>query len=294
VSRYARRLALLALATLALLSLCERPSPLVLGTFNIENFPDVFTDRDGVAAALAALDADAFAVQEIGDVAAFGSVLADAGARTGRRWAAVFTPYCRARSDLRMNIGIVYDRDRLELRTLRPLTAGETCPKGQVPGLAAAFESADGRRLALASVHLTALDHDRAHEARRAEWSWLAAELPGLTAELGAPVILAGDFNSTGWLDPTSTEHRFITALLADRALQLPTGHLGCSAYWNQRAAARWDISLLDHFVAPAGLSFKAAESLGMCAELACAPQDGPPSDWTRVSDHCPVRVVLE
>lgn len=35
------------------------------------------------------------------------------------------------------------------------------------------------------------------------------------------------------------------------------------------------------------------AEVLGMCAELACAPEAAKPEGFDAVSDHCAVRVVL-
>src|SRR5690606_19553672 len=106
--------------------------PLVLGTFNIQTFPHGETDPAAVAAALAELDADAVAVQEIRDVAAFEAVLAQASALSGRRYAATLALSCRGRQHgERLRVGVVYDAARLELAASRPLSEGETCPPGQ-------------------------------------------------------------------------------------------------------------------------------------------------------------------
>ena len=125
-----------------------------------------------------------------------------------------------------------------------------------------------------------------------AQWAWLVAALPELRAELGAPVIVAGDFNSTGYLVDSDPERRFIDALVERHGLQLPTGALACSMYWKPRKSS-YEVSLLDHVLAPRELALGPAEALGMCAELACAPQTEPPAAWRTVSDHCPVRVPL-
>ena len=150
-----------------------------------------------------------------------------------------------------------------------------------------------GRRLALASVHFSAGDTPARRDDRVAQWSWLVAALPELRGEWAAPVIVAGDFNSTGYLVDGDPERRFIDALVEQHALQLPTAGLACSMYW-QRSKTTFAVSLLDHVLAPGDLSFGPAEALGICAELACAPQTAAPTAWVAVSDHCPVRVPLK
>lgn len=115
--------------------------------------------------------------------------------------------------------------------------------------------------------------------------------MPGWIAEFAAPVV-AGDFNSTGYLQADSDERRFSERTLANRGLQLPTGALECSEYWEQ-APGHYLVSLLDHVLAPDVLTFGAPEVLGMCAALACEAQLFAPGGFDRVSDHCPVRIEL-
>ncbi|MCA9719104.1 MAG: hypothetical protein KC468_30835, partial [Myxococcales bacterium] len=55
-----------------------------------------------------------------------------------------------------------------------------------------------------------------------------------------------------------------------------------------------YDISLLDHVVAPASLRVRDAEVLGMCQALRCERQTSAPPDYDAVSDHCPVRVRVD
>jgi endonuclease/exonuclease/phosphatase family metal-dependent hydrolase len=265
---------------------------LVLGTFNIRTFPGTKTDPEAVARALAELDADAIAVQEIADVAAFERVLARASELSGRRYAAVFAAYCRKRTGgVRMNIGVVYDEARLEQVGKREF-GGDMCPLGQPPGLLALLRG--GREtIGLVSVHLDALDHEKAHAERRRQWAWMVEQVPALTREFAAPIVIAGDLNSTGFLVPGHAERVFIDETVAQHRLQLPTRVLACSEYWQRSRKAPYEVSLLDHVLASDELSFGPAEVLGMCAALACEPQDSAPDGFHTVSDHCPVRIEL-
>lgn len=274
------------------MALCRTP-PLVLGTFNIRRFPAAQTDREQVARAIAELDADAFAVQEIVDAGAFQRVLERAGELTGRDYQAdLELARCPGLQDW-VFLGVVYDANELTRIGARSLGDGD-CPKGQPIGRLTQLRAGDGRELALASVHLPASAGEKAQAERRAQWSWLARALPGLERELRAPVVVAGDFNSTGFLNEESAERRFIDELLGRHALQLPTAELACTEYWQpDKKVAEYRVSALDHVLAKESLEFGEAEVLGMCAALACAPQTAMPPAYTQVSDHCPVRVLL-
>ena len=287
-----RRLLLATVALFAVCTLCESP-PVALGTFNIRTFPTARTDHEAVARAIAELDADAFAVQEIVDARAFDAVLARASALTGRQYRAALHLAPCPRRDGEMLIGVVHDAREWTLVQSRVL--GEyTCPKGQPAGAVALLRADDGRRLALTTVHMTAGDGTRARDERRAQWRWLVDELPELREELQAPVVVAGDFNSTGYLRAGDAERGFIDETLERRGLQLASESLGCSMYWRPDNFKQYQAGLLDHVLAEDGLELGAAEALGMCAELACAPQANEPAARAAVSDHCPVRVSLK
>lgn len=294
--RRRRRLFVLLLAAIALLLWwCHRPPPLVIGTFNIREFPGETTDPEAVAAAIAELDADAFSVQEIEDTRVFLEVLRFLRAPTGRHYKMALAPSCRGRkSRERLNLGVVYDAARIELAAFRSLSGGEACPTGQPPAAIALLRPRGGPPLALASVHFTSGGDPKDLAAREAQWRWLVDQLPRLEAEFGAPVIVAGDFNSTGFLEPDHHERRMIDGLLEAHDLALPTATIGCSEYWRpNRTSGPYVASLLDHILLPSALASSRPEVLGMCAALACAPQQDAPPGYATISDHCPVRVAL-
>lgn len=286
-----RRLPIVPLLALVLLAWPWGRAPEVtLGTFNIRMFLDERTDPGAVAGALAELDADAFAVQEIRDLDAFAAVLRDASARTGRDYVMAMAPYCDRNPATRaLNIGAVYDRSRLELVARRPFSDG-ACARDQPQGLLAVLRR-DGHTFGLASLHMTAGGTPAAHASRRAQWAWLVEALPRWRRAFDVPVVLSGDFNSTGYLEQ-SDERAFIDRTVADHGLHVATRDLGCSMYW-EPAPGRFEVSLLDHMIATDGLTLTDAGALGMCASLRCAPQREAPTDYHAVSDHCPVRAIL-
>lgn len=272
-------LVLLALLVLLLLW-CGRPR-LTLGTFNIRTFPGEQTEPSAVAAAIAALDADVFAAQEIGDVAAFDAVLERASALAGRRYRAIFGAARRG-----WRVGVVYDAERLELADAVPLS-DEVAPLG----IAALLRGRDGRPLLFAALHLKAGGQPEDLDRRRQQWRHLRGELPRLAARFAAPLVVAGDLNTTGYLDPDSEERRLVDGIAAELGLQVATASLPCSMYWHTRG--RYEVSLLDHVMTPQASSVGEPEVLGMCAALACEPQETAPPGFDSVSDHCPVRVQL-
>jgi endonuclease/exonuclease/phosphatase family metal-dependent hydrolase len=286
------RLVLFGLLALALWWWWSRES-VTLGTFNIRQFPEATTDHAAVARAIGELDVDAFAVQEIAGRDAFDAALRAAGERDGRSLRASLSPYCKEGTPFPLHLGVVYDAARVELLRTRALGPSGACEGDQPHGVAALLRARDGTSFALAAIHMKAGGGAAEQEIRRRQWAWLLAALPELEEDLGAPVIVAGDFNSTGYLEREHPERRFIAEQLARAGRELATGSLGCSMYWQpDRERRRWAPSLLDHVLAPPGLTSE-PEALGMCARLACEPQDEVPPEWRTLSDHCPVRVRL-
>ena len=123
----------------------------------------------------------------------------------------------------------------------------------------------------------------------RAAVTWRELEGPGQLRFL----VSAADGHALSRAVLQGASQRLGRALVEQHALQLPTAGLACSMYW-QRSKTTFAVSLLDHVLAPGDLSFGPAEALGICAELACAPQTAAPTAWVAVSDHCPVRVPLK
>ena len=268
-----------------------------VGTFNIRLFPDAGTVPDAVATRLAELDADVVMVQEIREPNTFDTVLASAAAKCGRRYQAVLGPMCRTSE---LQLGVVYDTAAfsvVETRTQADLdpTGRCSCRDGHPPAFLAVLERSDGFRLAAMSVHLQFGARRWMFQARRVQWEYLVQSIARLADELEVPLVAAGDFNSTGYINDELGERSFIERTADEAGLTLATAGLSCTAYWRPNRRRRDYVpSMLDH-VLVLGAKVEQTEVLGMCATLggSVVPGDQDLADYREVSDHCPVRVRL-
>jgi endonuclease/exonuclease/phosphatase family metal-dependent hydrolase len=145
--------------------------------------------------------------------------------------------------------------------------------------------------LALVVVHLKA--RREGEELRRTQW----ARLVELVAELPPPVVVLGDFNTTGG----AAERTDLAAVLRAVDLVPIANDEGCSAYWDGVRHDGWqEPSLLDlAFVSNAGGigALPHAVPAAHCARHACKPfistDAHPDRDLLRGSDHCPVSFEL-
>lgn len=266
-----------------------------VATFNIRFFPEPTTSLDAVAARMAEVDADLMAVQEIRDPVALDEVLRMASETTGRDLRVLLGRYCREDP---LQLGIIYDHDRfrvVETREQAELAppGHDGCGDGFPPAFAAVLEDDEGFRMLAMSVHFQCCASASDHLRRRQQWAMLTASLPRLELELGGDLVIAGDFNTTGWHDDQWGERTFIESLVAASGLTLTTREVGCTAYWEPEGPdGPFATSTLDHILTRDG-EWEPAEAMGMCDHHACALGD-PGSDYLRVSDHCPVRVAGE
>ena len=268
-----------------------------VGTFNIRLFPDRDTRPADVAERLTELDADVVMVQEIRDPSALHAMLDGIAAVGGRRYGVSLGPMCRT-SELRL--GVLFDRARYALVQQRPQKELDpegrcSCRDGHPPALLAVLERADGIRLGAMSVHLLFGARSWQFCARRGQWEQLVASIDRLVQELQIPLVVGGDFNSTGYAEDDLGERTFIEQTVADAGLTLATAGLRCTAYWRpNRRLKDYVPSMLDH-VLVSGAAVSGAEVLGMCATLAgrTCPGDEANPDFHHVSDHCPVRVDI-
>ncbi|MEM7152768.1 MAG: endonuclease/exonuclease/phosphatase family protein [Myxococcota bacterium] len=266
-----------------------------LGTFNIRLFPDRGTEPSAVARRIAELDVDLFMVQEIRGTEAFDAVLAEASALCGRDYVVSLGPMCST-SDLQL--GVVHDRKRYSLVESRVQAVLDpearcSCRDGHPPALLAVLEATDGSRVAAMSVHLQYGGRRWMHRARRDQWDHLVASIERLRAELHIPLAVAGDFNSTGYLDNDRHEREHIQRMVAAANMHLATAGVTCTAYWRPNRRTRDYVpSMLDHILLsepPDGpvRALGMAELTGGEGRLASEPLE----DFHVVSDHCPLRV---
>ena len=266
-----------------------------LGTFNIRLFPDQGTEPSAVARRIAELDADLFMVQEIRGTEAFDAVLAEASSQCGRDYAVTLGPMCST-SDLQL--GVVHDRKRyreIESRVQAVLDpeARCSCRDGHPPAMLSVLEAGDGSRVAAMSVHLQYGGRRWMHRARRDQWDHLVASIERVRAELGIPLAVAGDFNSTGYLENDRGERDLIERKVAEAKMHLATAGVTCTAFWRPNRRTRDYVpSMLDHILLsepPDG----PVRALGMADQTGGQgrPASEPLEDFDIVSDHCPLRV---
>lgn len=179
--------------------------------------------------------------------------------------------------------------ERLAARLGRYTTALSRCggASNMRIGLLARFVSDGGLRFALLAVHLTALGDEEFARKRRSQWRRAIA----IAQAASVPTAILGDTNSTGWLDDRHGERTFIEDELAAAGMKLLTAKLPCSEYFTR--AQQLVPSMLDHVAVTSGFPASRATLHGYCRELACReiPARDAPSDFARVSDHCPVSV---
>jgi len=262
------------------------------GSFNIRLFPEGATDLERVAFTISELDADVFAVQEIRDAEVLQRVLAQASALTGRDYRFALTR-CRSHR-FRVATGVVWDARRWTLEERRDYPDllpddGHSCGDW-VPALFAAFSDRDGRRLGVLAVHLPPFTHN--YETRREHWRRLLTVQRRESEQLGATVLVLGDFNSTGFRGEPKEEREFVEGMVEEAGVALLSRGLECTEYYRPKGAAKYLPSVLDHVVASDG-DWSSATALGLCERLGCeavAP-DAMDRDFFVVSDHCPIYV---
>jgi len=280
-----------------------------VGSWNIRWFP--FGTKDGsdpkrrtdlrwLGCAIASLDVDVLAVQEIVQNpegrGALLDLLADLDARTRGRWKAELDD-CPGSG--RQHVGFLFDEGRVQVSDARELAAlnpgRSACDRNLRPGFGLLARFATGREVELVSVHLDSGVTPRDFGNRRRS----VARLSEVRADLrGRELLVLGDFNSMGCKDcdpsvEADTEIAGLTDELAAMRLHellLPRSRT-CTYYQRGRPG------VLDHAVitetgggAPARL-----EVYGPCRDLGCLepPRGQHPEALERLSDHCPLVVEL-
>lgn len=260
------------------------------------------TDLGWLACAIATLDVDVLALQEIKTLPraerSTAELLTELGRLTGGTWRAAFDD-CPQKAT--QHVGFLWNETRVRMTDLRTVPElnphGEPCKDALRPGFAGLAHFADGTRAHLVSVHFKSGGERRSLELRNVSLANLGQVAATLRAkEPTAPVVFAGDFNTMGCA-------RCSPKLAADEELRQATDRVArdglrwiptdppCSEYYRDTA------HLLDGFVVTTGLAERLrapARSSGLCGEWSCRPLPGArhADAFERLSDHCPV--VLE
>lgn len=282
-----------------------------IGTWNIRWFPlgskdgknlAEHTDVAWLACAIASLDVDVLAVQELLDSqvarAAALDLIEQLDALTGGRYRYELDE-CTGGG--RQHVGLLWNEARVQLDDVRSIAAlnpaGSMCAASLRPGFGAHARFVDGTDLHVLTVHLDSGEKARDFEHRASSVQALRRVLPALRSS-DADVLVLGDYNAMGCdaCAPAVTASEELSALdgsLADLGLHRLEHALGnrCTHYYRGQPA------LLDLAVVSSPLKERAAvRAEGVCGALACErPKRGEtPLAWDTLSDHCPVIVELE
>jgi len=289
-------------------------APVRIGSWNIRWFPrggvsereKKPTDLDWLACAIASLEVDVLAIQEILQDPAGRTALLAVQSKldelTGGKWQSD-TDDCPGGG--RQHVGLLYDSSRVKVSDLHELPAlnpqGESCSSNLRPGFGARVQLPGGRDLQIVSVHLDSGEtmHDHDNRVRS------AAALPTVTAaaKRNQGTIVLGDFNTMGCKDctpqvPALGELAELDAAAAAAGLQrlaprdgearVCTHYLGGKPSWLDQilvSKASVDLTTTAHM-----------ELAGACAAMACRGVKkglGRPLAFEKLSDHCPVVVEL-
>lgn len=291
----------------------ERPAtaPVRLGSWNIRWFPRGGvserekrpTDLEWLACAIASLEVDVLAMQEILQDPAGRTALLDVQSKldtmTGGKWLSD-TDDCPGSG--KQHVGLLYDSSRVKVSDLRELPGlnpkGEACASNLRPGFGAKVKLPGGQEVQVVTVHLDSGEAMRDYD-NRVKSATALREVTA-SAKPGQGVIVLGDFNSMGCKECTPVVSSAEELAALDTAAEaagldrlVPAGERVCTHYMGGKPT--W----LDHVLvskAPLDLTAARMELAGPCASLRCKGIKkgvGKPVAFDRLSDHCPVVVEL-
>lgn len=263
-----------AFAFLLVLKTCYVEESVDIATFNIENFPKSERQIDGAFDAIAALEPEVVAVQEIRRPTQFGH---EARSRLGAEWHDIWPE-----ESPRHHVGVMFDSEVFEFLSTETHDGTVVCG-GCKPALEVRLRrrGGDGPPLSVVAVHLKA--YDEGLDIRRKQYRALRALLGDL-ARRGDRIALVGDFNST------RPEDRDLIGQLAHTFdLRWTTRRLACTSYWKPDDECLG--STLDHMLV--GGAPPTAVGRGPCEHVGCEPGHACPTFVHHISDHCPISLTL-
>jgi endonuclease/exonuclease/phosphatase family metal-dependent hydrolase len=285
-----------------------------IGAWNIRWFPygtkddhdpDRRTDLEWLACAIASLDVDVLAVEEIvqdpGGRNALLDLLARLDTLTQGRWRAELDE-CPGSG--RQHVGLLLDTTRVDLGTSEPIAAlnpgRSACDRSLRPGYGAYLRFHAGPDLEVVVVHLDSGTTARDFNNRQRSLGRLGEVAAAIERrERDSDLLVLGDFNTMGCKDcepPVDADDEIAQldarlGAISFRRVPLPEAR-ACTHYQRGHAGT------LDHMLVRSAMQEMPAgarlEVHGVCRDLACNPpaRGEHPAALDRLSDHCPI--VLE
>jgi endonuclease/exonuclease/phosphatase family metal-dependent hydrolase len=267
-----------------------------LATYNIRNFDQdnrdkIRTDQKELQRILVSLQADIIAVQEIVNVAAFKTFLAE-----HLKTYDMILSNCGGSGS--QHLGFVYNKNKVVLKKSWQddrLIMSENCGGGVRPAFLANFHLTTQKIDILAmAVHLKAGSKPKDLEKRKEQYKILNTVINEQLKQFPNMAIL-GDFNTTDHV-PGNPSYRDFNEFLDQVNFLDLSAELECTAYWSGTKNDGLEYpSLLDHVLVSKNWHsvFKQEEvnNASHCQKVSCdvnkADQLG--VSYTHVSDHCPV-----
>lgn len=289
----------------------SQQASLRVGTWNLAWFPDGTAKGDDperardvpwMACAIASLDVQVLAVQEVVQHTRGRAALLDLEARldtlTAGRWKHVLD---ECKDDGRQHVGFLYDSSRVTLdgtQVVGRINPGRNaCDMRLRPGYAIGVRIGN-THARLLNVHFDSGQLARDADHRVTSFDRLLEALPELPGKRTAPVIALGDFNTMGCdaCSPARTAADELAQLEARASQAVPklsrmADEHACSEYYRGHGGLL-DLVLVGNL----GKGTAQLETHGICSELRCErvrPSQSP-SALTRLSDHCPLVVELK
>ena len=271
------------------------------GTYNIRNFDydersDTPTNKQKLVETVKQMNVDLLAVQEITETHVF-----DYMVKTNfqGRYKTILS-YCGGSHDQRL--GFIYDQRKLEvirfeedMRTVNPSNQRQSHCRGSRPLAIAKFRNKiTGKTFVAISVHLKSGGMPK-HISKRFKQISILAKVVKHYQTLGQKnIVIMGDFNSTEYIFK-GREYKKFNQIVKSLGLIDISANLKCTAYWwGGKDDFKQYPSQLDHIlVSPSFLGSRnpKVQSLAHCQKQRCREtlEDTFGSDFTEVSDHCPL-----
>jgi len=284
-----------------------------IGTWNIRYFPDSVegeqtdadksTDVAWVACAIASLDVDLLAVQELKNseagLAKQQELLQKLNELTGGEWQ-LELDQCMPEGV--QHPGFLFDTTRVHgdnFRELPSLNPDPVCSNEISPGFAGYFSIEGGPDFHMVVVHgATGSSAEQLEKRAQIAAALEPASNDAFTIEPDTDIVFAGDFNSVGCesCDPVvSNEDENATLGRTVAEFDPPLTLLPTSEACTRVAD---DMPHIDHVLAAANMAEVPADSVvhvsGICEEIHCDRQVNWLEDaYDRLSDHCPLILDL-
>ncbi|HEX2871985.1 MAG TPA: endonuclease/exonuclease/phosphatase family protein [Polyangiaceae bacterium] len=289
--------------------LSRAPGKARFASWNLHWFPDGDSqqrdpgiDVPWMACALAWLDADVVAIQEVKQtpkaVRALATLLSELNRLSGARYVARLDD---CGSSVPQHVGLMWNEARVTATDVQTVAAlnphGSACEKQLRPGLAARFRFPSGLDLGAVSAHFKSQADSRALLLRRASFAAVPSVARALSDAARDPdFLLLGDLNTMGCdeCEPPISAAEELTAvqrLLGSGVRLVPADATGTERY-------RGNFTLLDHALGSTAMRELAPGSrthvAGICAADAPALTKRAADKVGReLSDHCPIVLDL-